>query len=413
MAAQETIAVLALLAVIGAAVAGSRRVPEAAIAVPLAGLLVALGVVTPTAARAEIGRLGPTVGFLAAVLVLAHLCDEEGVFTAAGALMARRSGGRPIRLLGLVFAVASVVTALLSLDATVVLFTPVVFATATALQVRAKPHVYACTHLANSASLLLPVSNLTNLLAFAASGLGFVHFAGLMVLPWLAVIGVEYGVFRWFFATDLQTAPGVVPDEPAAVPVFALVVLGLTLAGFGVSSLIHLDPVWPATAGALVLGVRRLIRRQTTPWRLFGETNPLFCVFVLALGVIVAGVSAHGLGRFIDHLLPNSYGLSQLLLTAAVAALLANLVNNLPAVLLLLPALHAPALILAALLGVNIGPNLTYVGSLATLLWRRVLRGRGAAPSLPEFLRLGAIAVPCGLVAAVLALWLALRTIGG
>ena len=104
------------------------------------------------------------------------------------------------------FAVAAVTTAVLSLDATVVLLTPVVFATAARLDVRARPHVYACTHLANSASLLLPVSNLTNLLAFAASGLAFGHFAALMALPWLAVIGVEYAVFGRFFAADL--APG-------------------------------------------------------------------------------------------------------------------------------------------------------------------------------------------------------------
>ena len=99
--------------------------------------------------------------------------------------------------------IASVVTAALSLDATVVLLTPVVFATAAALRVRPKPHVYACSHLANSASLLLPVSNLTNLLAMSASGLSFLHFAGLMVIPWLAVIAVEYVVLRRFFADDL------------------------------------------------------------------------------------------------------------------------------------------------------------------------------------------------------------------
>jgi arsenical pump membrane protein len=79
-----------------------------------------------------------------------------------------------------------VTTAVLSLDTTVVLLTPVVFATAARLDIRAQPHVYACTHLANSASLLLPVSNLTNLLAFAATGLAFGHFAALMALPWLA-----------------------------------------------------------------------------------------------------------------------------------------------------------------------------------------------------------------------------------
>src|SRR5882757_1831830 len=286
MAAQETVAVLALIAVIAAAVVGSRRVPEVAVAAPLAIVLVLSRIVQPHDAADEVGRLGPTVGFLAAVLVLAHLCDEEGVFAAAGALMGRRCRGRPVRLLVLVFAAASVITALLSLDATVVLFTPVVFTTATSLRLRPKPHVYACTHLANSASLLLPVSNLTNLLAFAASGLSFLRFAGLMVLPWLVTIAIEYGVFRWFFRADLRSAPSTVRPDSVAAPMFALTVLALTLLGFGLASLVAIAPVWPATAGAVVLAARRLIRRQSTPRRLLAETNPAFCIFVLSLGVV-------------------------------------------------------------------------------------------------------------------------------
>lgn len=408
----ESLAVAALLALIVAAVAGSRRVPEAAVAVPLGGLLVGVGVVSPDAAATEIGRLGPTVGFLAAILLLAHLCGEEGVFSAAGRFMARRCGGRPLTLLGLVFGIASVVTALLSLDATVVLLTPVVFTTAASLRLRPRPHVYACTHLANSASLLLPVSNLTNLLAADRGGLSFTRFGLLMLLPWLVVVGIEYGVFRRFFRTDLAVPSTEAPPTERGAPVFALVVLGATLLAFGLTSLAHVEPVWAATAGAAVLAVRRLARRQTSPRRLLAETNPAFCVFVLALGVVVAGVAAHGLGDVVRHVLPDRPTLPGLLLTAAVAAVLANLVNNLPAVLLLLPALGGPGLVLAALIGVNVGPNLTYVGSLATLLWRRVLRSRDAEPTLGEFLRLGALTVPVALVGAVLALWVGLRTIG-
>ena len=132
---------------------------------------------------------------------------------------------------------------MLSLDATVVLLTPIVFATAARLRARAKPYVYGTTHLANSASLLLPVSNLTNLIAFAASGLSFPRFAGLMLVPWLAAIAVEYLVFRRFFRTDLNVTPA--PSqaaETAGVPVFALIVLALTLAGFAVASLSRRQP---------------------------------------------------------------------------------------------------------------------------------------------------------------------------
>ena len=143
-----------------------RGWPEAVAAVPAAALLIAFGVVPLQDAADEVEQLLPVVGFLAAVLVLAQLCDDEGLFRAAGAAMARSADGDTRRLLAKVFVIGAVTTAVLSLDATVVLLTPVVLATTRALRVPARPHAYATAHLANTASLLLPVSNLTNLLAF-------------------------------------------------------------------------------------------------------------------------------------------------------------------------------------------------------------------------------------------------------
>jgi arsenical pump membrane protein len=206
------------------------------------------------------------VGFLGALLVLAEGCRREGLFDAIGALMGAGARASPRRLLRLVFCVATAVTAVLGLDATVVLLTPIVFATAATLRTSPRPHVYACSHLANSASLWLPVSNLTNLLAFDASGLSFTRFAALMTLPTLAVVAIEWLVFARFFATD---------------------------------------------------------RDRPRPPRAAAKSTP------------------------------------------ACAALLANLVNNLPATLALVPvaAASGPAAVLAVLIGVNVGPNLTYAGS--------------------------------------------------
>ncbi len=196
--------------------------------------------------------------------------------------MARTAARRPRRLLVAVFVLASVVTAVLSLDAAVVLLTPVVFATAARLGARPRPHVYACTHLSNTASVLLPISNLTNLLAFAASGLSFTRFAALMALPWLVAIGAEYAVFRRFFATDLDAgAPASAAGGPPEVPVFAMAVVAATLAGLVVASAAGVNPAWAALAGGAVLGGRALAQRRTTPAALASAANVPFLAFVL------------------------------------------------------------------------------------------------------------------------------------
>ncbi|GGT63737.1 arsenic transport integral membrane protein ArsB [Streptomyces atratus] len=412
----EIVSVVLLLGVLAFAVVRPRGLPEATLAVPVAVLVTVTGAVPWPEARAQVGSLLPVVGFLAAILVLAQLCADEGLFTAAGDLVARACGGRTGPLLGGVFVVASVITAVLSLDATVVLLTPVVLATAARVGARPRPYVYACAHLANSASLLLPVSNLTNLLAFTASGLSFTRFAALMTLPWLAAIAVEYAVFRRVFAADL--AAGAYPprsrEDPPGIPAFTLVVLALTLGGFVVTSFAGAEPLWAALAGAGVLAVRALAKRETTVRGLVRSANPLFCLFVLALGVVVKAVVDNGLGAGIDAFLPDGSSLPALLAVAAVAAVLANLINNLPAILALLPVVAAagPGPLLAALIGVNLGPNLTYVGSLATLLWRRILHTHGAAPDLGHFTRLGLLTVPATLAVSTVALWGALQLIG-
>ncbi|HEY3883209.1 MAG TPA: SLC13 family permease [Trebonia sp.] len=432
-AASEVISAVALVVVLAWAVRRPRGWPEAVPAVPAALLVMVTGAVSVSAAAAEARRLAPVVGFLGCVLVLSKLCDDDGLFRYLGAWLGRgQHPDRAKRLLVRVFAVAAVTTAVLSLDATVVLLTPVVLIAAGRLRVRARPHAYACGHLANSASLLLPVSNLTNLLAFAVSGLSFARFAALMALPWLAAIGVEYVVIRSFFRADLvRSEVAAVPRAPAAlaapteadsgaddsgepVPVFSLTVVCLTLAGFVVASAAGVNPAWAALGGALLLAVRALARRDTSAADIARSADVPFLLFVLALGIVVTAVVDNGLGSALRPAVPSGESLPALLALALLAAVLAAVVNNLPAVLVLLPLVatsgaESAGAVLAVLIGVNIGPNLTYTGSLATLLWRRVLRDSGTDASLGEFTRLGFATVIPGLALSVLCLWLALR----
>lgn len=407
----ETAALVVLAASLAAAVTRPRWAPDWAVAAGGAVLLVVAGVLSVNGARDAIGQLGPTVGFLAALLVLADGCRRAGMFDALGAWMALGSRGRPRRLLAMVFIAAAATTAVLSLDATVVLLTPIVFATAARLRTNARPHVYACTHLANSASLLLPVSNLTNLLAFRASGLSFARFGALMALPWLVALAVEWLVLSRAFAGDLRRSEprSAAKLERPELPAFALAVVALTLAGFVLSSLIGIAAVWIAAAGAVAM----VVRERPDPKAVLLAAEPQFLVFVLGLGIIVRAASEHGLSTAIDALLPHGTALPALLLVAVVSAAVANLLNNLPATLIILPvaAVSGPGAVLAMLVGVNVGPNLTYVGSLATLLWRRIVHAHDEETDMGEFTRLGLLTVPAALVACTVALWLALQVI--
>ncbi len=334
------------------------------------------------------------------------------MFDYLGDLAARASHGDAGRLLGLVVVLAALVTATLTLDATVVLVTPVVLATTTRLRVAARPHVYACARLANSGSLLLPVSNLTNLLAFRASGLSFGRFTLLMALPWLATCAAEWFALRTFFRADLRDRSPAAAVSPPRAPRYALGVVTVTVALFGLASSVHVAPAWAALAGCAALLGPRIAARDVRLGRLIGEAAPGFCLFVLALAVVVDGVTRHGLGSGLRQLVPSGSSWLALLALAALAAGLANVVNNLPATLALVPIVAShPAAVLAVLLGVNIGPNAAYPGSLATLLWRRQLPDADK-PAAGEFHRFGAVTVPMLLVLASGALWAGVELFG-
>jgi arsenical pump membrane protein len=264
----------------------------------------------------------------------------------------------------LTFAAAALTTATLSLDATVVLLTPVVAAAATASRVSPRPMVHACARLANSASLLLPVSNLTNLLALPfLAGVSFLGFAVRMAPVWVAVLAVEYVGHRIFFRRDLAIpAADDARVAPVALPVVPLVLVGLMLVAFAVLSPLGVQPAWVAAVAAVSLSAYAVSRRRVYLGTVRRALHLPFAVFVLCLGVVVAGLTDTFLGDLVRELVPGQAGLVGLLAVALLATVLANVVNNLPATLLVVP-LVAPlgvTAVLAALvgLGCRLGPDL-------------------------------------------------------
>lgn len=404
----DVVAVLALAVMLAVAFVHPAGWVEGLVGLVAAGSVVALDSLPRHRVIAELGHLFPVVAFLASILVVAEVCAAEGVFSAVGSIVSRFSRRRPLRMLALTFVAAAATTATLSLDATVVLLTPVVAAAATSAMVSPRPMVYACVRLANSASLLLPVSNLTNLLALPSLDASFLRFALMMAPVWLAVIAVEYIGHRLFFSRDLTSGTGrETPAHEGDLPLVPVIIVALMLVGFAVASPLGVAPAWVAAGAAVVLTGHALMRRRVTVATAARATHVTFAVYVLSLGIVVVGLSDSFLGDLVGSLMPADSTLPALLGIALLATALANLVNNLPATLLLVP-LVAPlgtVAVLAALIGLNVGSGLTYTGSLANLLWRRTLVRAGTRPSARDFHLLAATVTLPAVLVAVVVLW--------
>jgi arsenical pump membrane protein len=401
-ALRDSVPVVALVALLAAAYLHPPEWVEAVLALGCAGAVLATGRLDGAQVRTETGHLLPVVLFLMAILVVAECCRAAGLFAAIGSRLAR--AGSHQRIFTLAFAAATATTVALSLDATAVLLTPVVLAAAATTQVGARPLQLVCVRLANSASLLLPVSNLTNLLALPRLDIGFGRFALLMGPVWLLTLLVEYAAHRVWFRADLHTATsGRDVPGPLRLPAVPLVTVVVMLAGFGAGSIVGLEPAWVAAGAALVLGVVGRRRRELSLRRLAHSTHASFALFVLALGLVVATLGLGPLGEALSSVVPHGHGLGALLAVALVGAVLANLVNNLPATLLLVPLVvplgTVPAL--AALIGVNLGSSMTWSGSLANLLWRRSVLTHGGTVSSRDFHGVALLATPVAILAGV------------
>lgn len=367
----------------------------------LAGGLLILGVVAvltgllPADSAAEqMRRIGPLLVFLATVIVLAELAGRAQVFDVVAAWVARAGRGRYALLFGLCVVFASLTTITLNLDTTAVLLTPVMLALGTRVGIAALPLAMTTVWLANTASLLLPVSNLTNLLAADRVALSPAGLAAVMWLPQLAAIGAT-ALCLWVFywrrgrrAVDRYTPPAVpVPGDPVL-----LRVCSVACGGFLLAILLVDVPLWSASLVAMVVVVaayavrrREELRVSLVPWRLL--------VLVPGMFLVVETVNAHGLHELLVRALGSDNGFVGMLRSAGVGAGLSNVLNNLPAYVAgeaVIPADNHNQL-LALLIGVNVGSVVTPWGSLATLLWFERCRGQGTRIVVGRFVLTGLV----------------------
>lgn len=388
-----------------------RSVPWWAVALGVIAGLVLPGVLPWDDAAALAVRVGPVLLFVAALTVVAELCASAGLFDLATDAAARRSGGRRVVVWLLLVAIAVVGTVLLSLDTTAVLLTPL--AITLARRTGSSPLLFALTvvALANTASLLLPVSNLTNLLAdhrFTEQDVGYL---GLMWAPALAAVLVTVLVLAVRGRAGLRGTftPGAryVPPDRLLVRV-----AGVTTALMAVGFVAGL-PVWAvAGAAAGVLLVAFVLRRRPVPGRatdgpaarVVGLLPWRMLLVVAALFAVVETLHVRGLGEALVALAPGGTGTGALLGVAGLSAAVANLINNLPAYLVLEPVAAGDVQRLAAvLIGTGVGPLLTPWASLATVLWWQRCRQAMVHVPVRAFVVQGLWLAPLCVVAGVVA----------
>lgn len=348
-------------------------------------------------------RVWPILLFVVAVTIVAELASKAGLFDVVAARLARIARGRTALLWALVVLLATVATAFLSLDTTAVLLTPVVVAMAVARKMDPLPFAFVTVVLANTASLVLPVSNLTNLLASEALGGGHDPVAFLVLLGPSALIAIAVSVIV-LTVVFLRRLPKTYPDAapPAVSDPILLRVAGVVTLALLPLLVVGLEPWIPAVAAAVVLIAAFALRApkalgiRLVPWSLL--------VFAGGLFLAVGALEALGSGRVMSVLAGTGDDLGSLWQLAGVGALVANGINNLPAYLALESVAGSPARLAALLIGVNAGPIVTPWASLATLLWHDRLVAAGIEVRWSRFIALGAVIAPLILLLGVLPL---------
>jgi Na+/H+ antiporter NhaD/arsenite permease-like protein len=349
-------------------------------------------------------RTVPVLAFVVAMSLVTEMVDDAGLFRVVTERLAALGRGRVFLLWLLVVGLATVSTVFLSLDTTAVLVTPVVVLLAVHARIPPLPFALTTIWLANTASLLLPVSNLTNLLAQDRLNLSPAAFAGLVWAPALVGILVPIGLLWLAFRKDLSGRYGPQPVHKARDKVLLYSASGVM--ALLLPALVSGVPVqFPAIAAAAVLLGLFLWRRRSAlgwsmvPWRPLMLTSGLF--------MVVEALHANGLTQFLSGIAGSGEDLPALLQLAGLGAGAANAVNNLPAYLALEPVGDSPVRLAALLIGVNLGPLVTPWASLATLLWHERLRTLNVEIRWGGFAAAGIAAVVLTVPLAVVALWLA------
>jgi arsenical pump membrane protein len=394
-------------------IARPLKIPEFVWAVVGAALLVGFGLLPWREAVTAAAKGTDVYLFLIGMMLLSEVARMEGLFDWLARIAVGHAKGSARRLFLIVYAVGTLVTALLSNDATAVVLTPAVYAAATAARVEPLPYLFICAFIANAASFVLPISNPANLVVFGAHMPPLAQWLYHFTLPSIASILVTYAALRF---TQRRALTQSVSDPPLSRPLSlggkcVALGIGATAVTLLVASALDRQLGLPTfVAGTVVTVVVLLIGRQS-PVAVIRDVSWSVLPLVAGLFILVEGVQQTGILQSIASMLhqaaaanPRATSLG----AGAIVAFASNLLNNLPTGLVAATVTaHAdvPVQVTSGLLiGVDLGPNLSVTGSLATILWLIALRREGEAVTAWRFLKLGMVVMPPALLAALLAM---------
>lgn len=348
--------------------------------------------------------------FLIGMMLLSELASEQGVFDWMSSLAVRRAGGSCVRLFTLVYAIGTLVTVFMSNDATAVVLTPAILAAVRKSKVQPLPYLFACALIANAASFVLPISNPANLVVFHPGMPPLAHWLADFGVPSLLSIAATYLVMRVLFHESLACRIEHAVESADLTGNGKLVLAGLAMmiAVLLTASALGKDLGLPTCIAALVLTAVVSIRARSNPLSLAKEISWGTIALVAGLFIMVSAVQSIGALRYTQAALAWLQGLALaagVFVTGFAVGIANNLINNLPLGLIAagtLQASHAQGLIAnAVLIGIDLGPNLSVTGSLATILWLLALRKEGLNVTFWQFFKLGAVAMPIALAAAL------------
>jgi arsenical pump membrane protein len=378
-------------------------------------LLIALGLLSPADALAGVAKGTDVYLFLIGMMLLAELARQEGLFDWLAARAAGMAAGSATRLFTLVFAVGTIVTVFLSNDATAVVLTPAVAAVVKAAKAKQPlPYLFICAFIANAASFVLPISNPANLVIYASHMPPLLQWLPTYALPSALAVLATYAVLRWTQRSHLRDPIASAIELPRLTLCGKLsaVGIGATAVVLLVSSVFDIQLGLPTFAASAATAIVVLARSNGGPMAVIRGVSWGVLPLVAGLFVLVEALEKTGVTDDLGGLLRGLEDWSAsgaAWVAGAGLALGCNLVNNLPAGLVagrVMETGHVTEHVRAAvLIGVDLGPNLSVTGSLATILWLTALRREGLRVSAWTFLKLGALVMPPALVLAIAAVF--------